>query len=62
MLLFLSEPAVEGVIFWGFWDGQLWEQDAALFTGANVTVRRLSNILNVYLDVMVVGVQWRSYY
>jgi endo-1,4-beta-xylanase len=39
LTLFFSHPAVKGVIFWGFWDGQLWEHDASLFTGNNVTVR-----------------------
>lgn len=37
LTLFFSHPAVKGVLMWGFWDGQIWEKDAPLFTGTNVT-------------------------
>ncbi|XP_060559071.1 uncharacterized protein LOC132719318 [Ruditapes philippinarum] len=37
LTLFFSHPSVEGVLFWGFWDGQIWEKDAPLFTGPNLT-------------------------
>ncbi|XP_060079695.1 uncharacterized protein LOC132559101 [Ylistrum balloti] len=36
MTLFMSHPAVEGVLLWGFWDGQLWLPNSALATGSNV--------------------------
>ena len=36
--LYFSHPAVEGVLLWGFWDGEIHKKDAALFTGPNVTV------------------------
>jgi len=35
-----SLPYVDGIIFWGFWDGKIWETDAPLYTGENVTVCR----------------------
>ena len=38
LTLFFSHPDVEGVLFWGFWDGKIFESDAALFNGDNVTV------------------------
>ena len=38
MNLYFSHPAVEGVLLWGFWDGEIHKKDAALFTGQNVTV------------------------
>jgi GH35 family endo-1,4-beta-xylanase len=28
---FFSHPAVEGVTMWGFWEGQIWRPDAALY-------------------------------
>ncbi|WAR12254.1 RSGI6-like protein [Mya arenaria] len=37
LTMMFSHPSVEGVIFWGFWDGQIWEKDAVLYTGSNVT-------------------------
>ncbi|XP_033754378.1 LOW QUALITY PROTEIN: endo-1,4-beta-xylanase 1-like [Pecten maximus] len=36
MTLFMSHPAVEGVLLWGFWDGQIWLPNSALATGSNV--------------------------
>ncbi|OWF42293.1 uncharacterized protein LOC110461311 [Mizuhopecten yessoensis] len=36
LTLFMSHPAVEGVLLWGFWDGQLWLPNSALATGSNV--------------------------
>ncbi|XP_053402967.1 anti-sigma-I factor RsgI6-like [Mercenaria mercenaria] len=37
LTLFFSHPSVKGVLLWGFWDGQIWEKDAPLFTGTNLT-------------------------
>ncbi|KAL4233155.1 hypothetical protein ACF0H5_007840 [Mactra antiquata] len=37
LTLFFSHPAVEGVLFWGFWDGRIWEPLAPLFNGPDVT-------------------------
>lgn len=39
MTLFFSHPAVEGVLFWGFWDGRIWHKSDALFTGPNISVK-----------------------
>lgn len=36
MTLFMSHPAVEGVLLWGFWDGQIWLPNSALATGSSV--------------------------
>ncbi|XP_033754712.1 endo-1,4-beta-xylanase 1-like [Pecten maximus] len=36
MTLFMSHPAVEGVLLWGFWDGNIHKHNAALATGSNV--------------------------
>lgn len=38
MTMLFSHPAVEGILFWGFWDGRIWHKDDALFTGINITV------------------------
>ena len=38
MTLFFSHPSIEGVLLWGFWDGKMFNQDAKLFEGPNVTV------------------------
>ncbi|XP_053402755.1 anti-sigma-I factor RsgI6-like [Mercenaria mercenaria] len=37
MTMFYGHPSVDGVVFWGFWDGRIWEPDAYLFSGENVT-------------------------
>ncbi|XP_060597011.1 uncharacterized protein LOC132750936 isoform X2 [Ruditapes philippinarum] len=36
MTIFFGHPSIDGVVFWGFWDGQIWEPEAAKFTGKNV--------------------------
>ena len=28
--VFFAHPSVRGVVFWGFWDGKIWETDATL--------------------------------
>ena len=39
LLMFCSHPAVEGVLFWGFWEGRHWRgSDAALVNGPNMKV------------------------
>lgn len=38
MTLYFSHPAIEGVLFWGFWDGKIWKPESALFEGPDVTV------------------------
>ena len=38
MTLYFSHEAVEGVLLWGFWDGALFYEHAALATGDDVTV------------------------
>lgn len=38
LTLYFSHPAIEGVLFWGFWDGKLWKPEMALFEGPEVTV------------------------
>ncbi|XP_046549759.1 endo-1,4-beta-xylanase 2-like [Haliotis rubra] len=35
--LYFSHPSVEGVMFWGYWDGRHWRPNAALANGQNVT-------------------------
>ena len=39
MTMFVSHPAIEGVLLWGFWDGAVYDTKFALATGNNVTVR-----------------------
>jgi len=41
LTVFFAHPSVRGVVFWGFWDGKIWETDAPLYTGPNVTVSLL---------------------
>ncbi|XP_060607339.1 anti-sigma-I factor RsgI6-like [Ruditapes philippinarum] len=36
LTLYFSHPAVEGVLFWGFWDGKIFNQQTALFEGSDV--------------------------
>ncbi|XP_046338920.2 endo-1,4-beta-xylanase 1-like isoform X2 [Haliotis rufescens] len=36
LTLFFSTPEVEGIIFWGFWDGNMHAPIRALFTGSDV--------------------------
>ncbi|OWF42294.1 uncharacterized protein LOC110461355 [Mizuhopecten yessoensis] len=36
LTLFMSHPAVEGVLLWGFWDGQIWLPNSVLATGPHV--------------------------
>lgn len=31
MTAWFSHPAVKGMLSWGFWDGQIWANDAGLF-------------------------------
>jgi endo-1,4-beta-xylanase len=38
LTLYFSHPAVEGVLFWGFWDGKIFNQQTALFEGSDVMV------------------------
>ncbi|XP_071111510.1 uncharacterized protein [Haliotis cracherodii] len=35
--LYFSHPAVEGIMFWGYWDGRHWRPNAALANGQDVT-------------------------
>ncbi|XP_053380238.1 anti-sigma-I factor RsgI6-like [Mercenaria mercenaria] len=37
LTLYFSHPAVEGVLFWGFWDGKIFTPEVALFEGPDVT-------------------------
>ncbi|KAL4233055.1 hypothetical protein ACF0H5_007741 [Mactra antiquata] len=37
MTMLFSHPSVKGILFWGFWDQDIWEHDAPLYTGSNVT-------------------------
>lgn len=37
LTLYFSHPSVHGVLFWGFWDGDIGHNVNALATGANVT-------------------------
>lgn len=37
LTLYFSHPSVEGVLFWGFWDGHLFSPEVALFNGPDVT-------------------------
>ncbi|XP_062583009.1 anti-sigma-I factor RsgI6-like [Saccostrea cucullata] len=37
LTLFFSHPAVEGVLFWGFWYRHIFHKQNALFTGDNIT-------------------------
>ena len=39
LTLYFSHPAVEGIMLWGFWDGRMFEQSAALVEGPDLTVR-----------------------
>lgn len=41
LTLFFSTPEVEGIIFWGFWDGNMHAPIRALFTGSDVKVREI---------------------
>lgn len=38
LTLYFSHPSVQGVLFWGFWDGDIGHNVNALATGPNVTV------------------------
>ena len=49
LTLFFSHPSVKGVLLWGFWDGQIWEKDAPLFNGPNLTVPDFSFFFKKYL-------------
>ena len=66
LLMFCSHPAVEGVLFWGFWEGRHWRgSDAALVNGPNMKVclsaiflhiiEKNSSILQSFLRSRVVG-------
>ncbi|XP_045202160.2 anti-sigma-I factor RsgI6-like [Mercenaria mercenaria] len=37
LTLYFSHPAIEGVLFWGFWDGKIFSPEVALFEGPDVT-------------------------
>ena len=37
LTMLYSLGQVEGVILWGFWDGRIWETDAAMYEGNSVT-------------------------
>lgn len=36
LTLYFSHPAVEGVLFWGFWDGKISNPENALFNGPDI--------------------------
>ena len=36
--LFFSTPTIDGVLFWGFWDGAIYDTDIALMEGDDFTV------------------------
>ncbi|XP_022345335.2 anti-sigma-I factor RsgI6-like [Crassostrea virginica] len=57
MTLFFSHPAVEGVLFWGFWDGKIWHKENALFTGTNITANAAGQ---KYLDLF--HKTWKTYF
>ena len=38
MHVYFSHPSVEGVLLWGFWDGEIHDKSAALFHGQDVIV------------------------
>ncbi|XP_061166383.1 uncharacterized protein LOC133175304 [Saccostrea echinata] len=48
LTLFFSHPAVEGVMFWGFWDGAIHHSVDKLFEGPNLTPNKAGQ---VYLDL-----------
>ena len=39
LTLYFSHPAIEGVLFWGFWDALIHDKSAALFEGPNLAVQ-----------------------
>jgi hypothetical protein len=58
--MYFSHPAVEGVLFWGFWDGKIFDHDAALATGANVTVSHvLVMVENRFQNIIKTRIQYR---
>ena len=53
LTLYFSHPAVEGVLFWGFWDGKLFTPEAALFEGPDVTVCFIGRLFSKYFTSCV---------
>ena len=38
MTMLYSLPEIQAVLFWGFWDGSIWETEAPFYEGENVLV------------------------
>jgi len=38
LTMLYSMQSIKGVVFWGFWDGQIWEPKGALYNGESCTV------------------------
>ena len=48
-----GHPAIEGILFWGFWgDIQSGGQDAALVTGPNLAVSDLTGVVLTFLKTV----------
>ncbi|XP_060068736.1 uncharacterized protein LOC132548855 [Ylistrum balloti] len=55
LTLFMSHPAVEGVLLWGYWDTRIWIHDSALASGHDVTPNEAGRrYLQLYHDT------WRT--
>lgn len=50
LTMFYSLPAVHGVILWGFWDGRIWENEAAMYEGSSVTVSVELNLQIIFRE------------
>ena len=54
-----SHPAVEGILFWGFWgDIQSGGQDAALVTGPDLAVSGRSDVVLTLLKSVIITGWW----
>lgn len=38
LTMLYSLPEIYGVLFWGFWDGSIWEPEAPFYEGPDVLV------------------------
>ena len=46
LTVYFGHPAVQGILLWGFWDGKIFEANASLVEGPDLTVCMILPIEN----------------